>query len=58
LNHLPTAVDACVGGAFVMLQGTWTADRMIVAQHIGRILGAGCIGALFGYFVDRGLQAR
>jgi predicted branched-subunit amino acid permease len=30
---------------------------MIVAQYIGWILGA-CIGALFGYFDDRGLQAR
>jgi hypothetical protein len=49
---------AGIGGTLVMLQGTWTADRMIVAQHIGQILGAACIGALFGYFVARVLQAR
>jgi hypothetical protein len=49
---------AGIGGTLVMLQGTWTADRMIVAQHIGQILGAACIGALFGYFVARALQAR
>ena len=47
-----------VGGTLVMLQGTWTADRMMVAQHIGQILGAACIGALFGYFVARVLQGR
>jgi hypothetical protein len=41
-----------------MLQGTWTGDRTIVAQHIGQILGAACIGALFGYIVARVLQAR
>ena len=41
-----------------MLQGTWTADQTIVAQHIGQILGAACIGALFGYFVARVLQGR
>ena len=41
-----------------MLQGTWTADRMMIAQHIGQILGAACIGALFGYFVARVLQGR
>jgi hypothetical protein len=49
---------AGVGGTLVMLQGTWTADRMMVAQHIGQILGAACIGALFGYFVARVLQGR
>jgi F0F1-type ATP synthase assembly protein I len=49
---------AGIGGTLFMLQGTWTADRMIVAQHIGQILGAACIGALFGYFVARALQAR
>jgi hypothetical protein len=49
---------AGVGGTLFMLQGTWTADRLIVAQHIGRILGAACIGALFGYFVARILQGR
>jgi hypothetical protein len=31
---------------------------MMVAQHIGQIIGAACIGALFGYFVARALQAR
>jgi hypothetical protein len=41
-----------------MLQGTWTADRMRVAQHIGQSLGAACIGALLGYVVARILQAR
>ncbi|HZO47924.1 MAG TPA: hypothetical protein VFB68_18645 [Xanthobacteraceae bacterium] len=49
---------AGVGGTLVMLQGTWTADRAIVIQHIGQILGAACIGALFGYFIARILQAR
>jgi hypothetical protein len=49
---------AGIGGTLFMLQGTWTADRMIVAQHVGQILGAACIGALFGYFVARALQAR
>jgi hypothetical protein len=49
---------AGVGGTLVMLQGTWTTDRLIVAQHIGQILGAACIGALFGYFVARVLQGR
>lgn len=49
---------AGVGGTLFMLQGTWSADRMIVAQHIGQILGAACIGALFGYFVARVLQGR
>jgi hypothetical protein len=49
---------AGVGGTLVMLQGTWTTDRMMIAQHIGQILGAACIGALFGYFVIRAIQAR
>jgi hypothetical protein len=49
---------AGIGGTLVMLQGTWTADRAIVAQHIGQILGAACIGALFGFVVARFLQAR
>ena len=49
---------AGVGGTLVMLQGTWTADRMMIAQHIGQILGAACVGALFGYFVARVLQGR
>jgi hypothetical protein len=31
---------------------------MMVAQHIGQIIGAASIGALFGYFVARALQAR
>ena len=49
---------AGVGGTLVMLQGTWSADRMIIAQHAGQILGAACIGAVFGYFVARVLQGR
>jgi len=49
---------AGVGGTLVMLQGTWTADQTIIAQHIGQILGAACIGALFGFVVARILQAR
>ncbi len=49
---------AGVGGTLVMLQGTWTADRLMIAQHIGQILGAACIGALFGYLVARVLQER
>jgi hypothetical protein len=49
---------AGVGGTLVMLQGTWTAEGTIVAQHIGQILGAGCIGALFGFVVARVLQGR
>jgi hypothetical protein len=49
---------AGVGGTLVMLQGTWTDDRTIIAQHIGQILGAACIGALFGFVVARFLQAR
>jgi hypothetical protein len=49
---------AGVGGTLVMLQGTWSADRMILAQHAGQILGAACIGAVFGYFVARILQGR
>jgi hypothetical protein len=49
---------AGVGGTLVMLQGTWSTDRLMIAQHIGQILGAACIGALFGYFVARLLQGR
>jgi hypothetical protein len=49
---------AGVGGTLVMLQGTWTTDRLMIAQHIGQILGAACIGALFGFVVARFLQAR
>jgi len=49
---------AGVGGTLVTLQGTWTADRMMIVQHVGQILGAACIGALFGYFVARALRAR
>lgn len=42
-----------VSGTLFILQGAWTPDRLIVAQHIGQIIGGAVIGGLIGFIVGR-----